>query len=403
MPDTISFDPFDPDQAHAITTLARRLHREAPVLRLPGGFVLVSRYEDVRQVLRSNANFVNAGGFRPSGLHVPLEDRTLGELDPPEHGPIRKLAMGAVSNPGAIEALRGFTREACDALFARLLAKGGGDLIAEFSVPLTNRVIARTLGVPLGDSDWLAEQAEQIMTSDMPTSNRTPRGFGYAAAFPEFTAFIDHLIAARREQGWQGDDAISRIVETAGGVTVAPPETIIRMLLIQLLLGGGATTRDFLGSLFIELIRNPDLNHRVAANPALVPVAAEEGLRLAPPVLFLIRTCRKATTLSGITIEPGERVVAATAAANRDGAVYDDPDSFQVDRVNPQPHLTFGFGSHFCAGAALARMEIETALESFLRHVEPGRLRTPPGFEVTFMPTPFLLGPASLPVTLADT
>jgi cytochrome P450 len=130
-------------------------------------------------------------------------------------------------------------------------------------------------------------------------------------------------------------------------------------------------------------------------------VAVEEGLRLAPPVLFLIRTCRETTSLGGVEIQAGQRVIAATAAANRDGAVFPDPDSFRVDRIDPQPHLTFGYGSHFCAGAALARMESEIALESFLRHVEPGQLRTPPGFELTFMPTPFLFGPASLPVELA--
>jgi len=401
MPDAISFDPFEPDQAHAITAIAQRLHREAPVLRLPGGFVLVSRYEAVRHVLRTNSVFANAGGFRPTGLHIPIEDRTLGELDPPEHGPIRKLAMGAAANPAAIDAMRDFTRGHCEALLARLLAKGGGDLIAEFSVPLTNRVIAKTMGVPQERSDWMAQQAEDILTSDLPVTNRTPRGFGYAAAFPEFTRFLDELIQARKESGWQGADAITRIIETAGGAAGAPPDTIIRMVLGQLLLGGSATTRDFLGSLFLALIERPDLHRTIAADPALVPVAVEEGLRLAPPVLFVIRTCRQATEIGGVEIREGERVVAATSAANRDESVFPDPDSFRLDRVDPQPHLSFGYGAHFCVGGALARMEIGIALETFIAQVKPGALRTAPGFALQYMPTPFLFGPVRLDVAVA--
>jgi cytochrome P450 len=93
MDNSFTFDPFDPAQTHAIADVARRLAVEEPVLRLRSGFVMVSRYEDVRQVLLNSTVFANAGGFRPSGLDVPIEDRTLGELDPPEHGPIRRLAI----------------------------------------------------------------------------------------------------------------------------------------------------------------------------------------------------------------------------------------------------------------------------------------------------------------------
>jgi cytochrome P450 len=286
-------------------------------------------------------------------------------------------------------------------LLTRLLSRGQGDLIADFSIPLTNRVIAKLMGVPQDQSDWMADQAEAILTSDMPVTNRTPRGFGYAAAFPEFTAFIDALIAARKAEDWQGGDAITRIIAAAGGATVAPPDTIIRMVLTQLLLGGSATTRDFLGSLFLELIRKPGLHRAIAADPALVAVAVEEGLRLAPPVLFVIRTCREATEFGDVTIQPGERVVAATSAANRDAAIFPDPDTFRLDRDHPAPHLSFGYGAHFCVGGALARMEIEIALERFIKLVEPSQLKTADDFTVRYMPTPFLFGPASLPVTSA--
>jgi cytochrome P450 family 142 subfamily A polypeptide 1 len=393
-----AFDPFDPAQTHAIADVAQRLAMEEPVLRLQSGFVMVSRYEDVRHVITNSTVFANAGGFRPSGLNVPIEDRTLGELDPPEHGPIRRLAIGAAAGPGALDSLKDFTRENSRLLLDAILARGRGDLVGEFSLVLTNRVIAKLMGVPQEKSDWLAEQAERILSTGMPVTNRTERGFGYKAAFPEFTAFIDDLIQQRLTRPDGAPDAISRIIETARDVGSVPPETIIRMVLIQLLLGGSATTRDFLGNIFHELILKPDLHEAIRKDPALVPAAVEEGLRLAPPVLFVIRTCAVETELNGTAIAPGERVIAAIAVANRDPTVYERPHEFRLDRTNPPPHLSFGLGAHFCVGNQLARIEIREALEVFVERVEPGGLRTVPEFELNYMPTPFLFGPVSMMV-----
>lgn len=398
MAGTSSFDPFSAADAHAIVGIAQRLIAETPVLRLDSGFVMISRYDDVRHVLTNSAEFINAGGFRPNGLHVPIEDRTLGELDPPEHGPIRRLAMGAAAGPGAVESLRGFTRETCHALLDPILARGSGDLVGDFSVILTNKVISSLMGVPPERSEWLSDQAETILKSEMPVTNRTPSGFGYKAAFPEFTDYLDDLIARRIADPTAETDAIQRIVDAADKATGAPPEIIIRMVLIQLLLGGSATTRDFLGNLYHALIRDPGLHAAIRDNPALIPAAVEEGLRLAPPVLFVFRTCARDTEIGGMTLAKGQRIIAALAAANRDPAVYDHPDEFRVDRSDPAPHLSFGLGAHFCVGNQLARMEIQEALEVFVERVAPGELRTVPSFELTYMPTPFLFGPMNMPV-----
>jgi cytochrome P450 len=390
-----TLDPFDARQTHALAGIAQRFHREAPVARVGGGFVLVSRYDDCRHVLRTNEIFANAGGFRPTGLHVPLEDCTLGELDPPVHEPIRRLALDAAASRRAVDALRDFTRENARELLGAILRRGRGDLVADLSVHLSNRVIAKLLGVPQERAGWLAEQAEAILHSELPVTNRTPRGVGYKGAFPEFTAFVDELVRHRLERREPADDAIGGIV---AGATGPLSETIVRMVLTQLLLGGSATTRDFLGHLFHVLIERPDLHAAIRREPALVPAAGEEGLRLAPPVLFLIRTVKQPTELRGVAVAPGERVIAALAAANRDAEVFPDPDAFRLDRVSPRPHLSFGYGPHACVGATLARMEIEVALGCFAELVAPGGLRTPEGFELRHMPTPFLYGPERLPV-----
>lgn len=401
MSDRPSLDPFDPAQTHAVEHWVPRFQVEAPVARIGDGFVLVTRYEDVRQILKSPDLFANAGGFRPNGLKVPIEDRTLGELDPPEHGPIRKLAIGAASGQGVVERLRGLARRTSAELLGRLLKKGGGDLVGEFSVMLTNRVISAAMSVPPERSDWLAQQGEAIMHSELPVMNRTARGEGYAGAFPEFTGFIDELIRRRRETPMPDGDAIARIIASAEDGAV-PADTMVRMVLIQVLLGGTATTRDFIGHLFLELIRQPELHRAVRADRRLVPVAVDEALRLRPPVLFVIRTCRQTTSLRGIEIVPGERVIAAIAAANRDPSVYDEPHRFRLDRKTPAPHLTFGFGTHHCVGSALARMESEVALDEFVERVPPGGLRTVPGYELRHMPTPFLYGPHSVDVETAS-
>jgi cytochrome P450 len=395
MSGALTLDPFDASQTHALAGVAQRFHREAPVARVGGGFVLVSRYDDCRQVMRANEVFANAGGFRPTGLHVPLEDCTLGELDPPEHEPIRRLALDAAASRRAVAALREFTREHVRELLGAVLSRGRGDLVADVSVQLTNRVIAKLLGVPQERAGWLAGQAEEIMHSELPVTNRTSRGVGYQGAFPEFTAFVDELVRHRLERREPADDAIGGIV---AGATGPLSETVVRMVLTQLLLGGSATTRDFLGHVFHVLIERPELHEAIRRDPALVPVAGEEGLRLAPPVLFVIRSVKQATELRGVAIEPGERVIAAIAAANRDAEVYDEPDAFRLDRVSPRPHLAFGYGAHACVGASLARMEIEIALATFAELVAPGSLRTPKGFELRHMPTPFLFGPDRLPV-----
>jgi cytochrome P450 len=172
------------------------------------------------------------------------------------------------------------------------------------------------------------------------------------------------------------------------------------MILLNLVLGGTATTRDFIGSLLLELLHRPELHEQLRAQHELIPAAAEESLRVAPPVLYLIRTCTRPSELGGITIEAGERVVVGIASANRDEQFYEDAECFRLDRVDPPPHFSFGFGRHFCVGAALARMEGHEALRAFLERLAPGEVRLPAGFELERMPLPYMLGPLRLDVEM---
>jgi len=404
MTSKLTFDPFDPSQTQQMWGLMREFRARAPVARIGGGFVYVSRYEDARQILRDQGTFSNAGGLRPTGLEVPIHDSSIGELVPPVHPPVRRLALAAAQGGGVVERLRSHARSVANELLDAIEARRSGDLIAGLSLPLTNRVIGSLLGVERETCDRLTEWSEEIMSSSLTVTNQTERGVGYAGAFPEFTAFLDSLIAQRREATTgpmrprtEPEDTVTRIVRSSleAGDLDTP---VIRMILLNLILGGTATTRDFIGNFLLELLRDRELHTRILADRRLVPIALEESLRHAPPVLYVIRTCSKTSEVAGHRIEEGERVVVGIASANRDERVYEDPDSFSIDRCEPPAHLSFGFGPHFCVGSLLARMEAEEAVHALLDRFEPGELRLARDFEPELMPLPYMLGPVSLEV-----
>ena len=410
----LGFDPFDAAQTQNMWDLMRELRQREPIARIGDGFVYVSRYADAREVLRDQQTFSNAGGMRPTGLEIPVHDASIGELVPPIHPPVRRLALAAAQGGGVVERLRTHARAVSDELLDAIESAGGGDLIAGLSLALTNRVIGALLHVPPADCDRLAEWSEEIMHSTLTVTNRTERGIGYEGAFPEFTAFLDSLIEDRlarrptsgREGGGEAsaeadeeEDTVARIVRT--GLEVAEIDVrAIRMILLNMVLGGTATTRDFIGNFLLELLRDPALHDRLRTDRGLVPAALQESLRHAPPVLYLIRTCTEATVLGGSRIEAGERVIVGIASANRDEEVYEDPDRFRIDRPDPAMHLSFGYGPHFCVGSQLARMEAEEAVQALLDRFGPGDLVLAPGFELELMPLPYMLGPVALPVRL---
>lgn len=395
----LDFDVFDASQTQRMWDLMREFRRRAPVAPIKGGFVYVSRYREARAVLRDAQKFSNAGGMRPTGLVVPVHDSSIGELVPPVHGPVRKAALAAAQGTGVVTSARAFSRKTCETLLDAIVARGSGDLLAEYSLALTTRTIAWLIGVPMEDCDQLAEWGEEIMTSTLTVTNRTERGVGYAESFPEFTNYLEELIEDRIRNEDPSGSVVTRILHSGleEGKLTTP---MIRMILLNLLLGGTGTTRDFIGNLLAEILRRPELHEELHADRALVPAALEESLRLSPPVLYLIRTCTESTQLAGCEIGSGQRVVVGVASANRDEEVYEDADQFRLDRVDPPAHLSFGFGPHLCVGSPLARVEGEEAINTFLDRFAPGQVRLAPGFELEMMPLPYMLGPVRLDVEI---
>jgi cytochrome P450 family 142 subfamily A polypeptide 1 len=188
-------------------------------------------------------------------------------------------------------------------------------------------------------------------------------------------------------------DLISALVrEEIDGERLSDEALVSEALL--LLVGGNETTRNVISGGMEMLMRHPDQRQRLIEDPALIPAAAEECLRWVSPILNMNRTATQDFELHGETIRAGDQVLLMYASANRDATVFADPETFDVGR-NPNPHVAFGFGPHFCLGAMLARMEIRVMFEEVLRRLPDLRLGAD---DVARTPSTFIRGIMHMPV-----
>ena len=396
------FDPFDATQSRDAWAVLKALRDEGPLATVAGGLRYITRYEEARAALRDTVTFSNANGMKAPGVEVPLEDRLLGELDPPRHTAVRRVMVTAMT-PKVVHAAEPFIATSAAALLAALPA-AGFDFVTSYTAVLPNRVTMYLLGFDPADADQLARWAKELMESTFPALNRTERGVGFAAAFPDFAGYIDARIAERTAQldaGETRDDVLARLIRLEVEDAPLPPEQL-RALVRNLITGGLTTTSQLLGNLLYEILSSPAVEAAVRADRSRLGNAIEESLRTAPPILFLARGCRRDTEIAGCPVHSGERVVIGAASANRDERVFDRADEFLVDRANADQHLTFGYGTHVCPGATLARAVARIGVDAVLDRFGPGALRLEPGFVFEQVPTYFEHGPRRLPV-IVDT
>ena len=396
------FDPFDPGQAHDAWPLLARMRSESPVVEIANGMQYVTRHAECRDVLRDTDTFSNASGMKAPGVEIAVEDRLLGELDPPRHTRVRRVMVTALA-PKVVHAAEPFMRETAEALLAAVPGPSA-DLVPAFTVQLPNHVTLHLLGLDPADAPQLAAWAKGLMESTFPATNRTDRGEGFAGAFPEFAAYIDSHIderAAQLERGTAPDDVLARLLQLDDDGE-ALPRRQVRALVRNLITGGLTTTSQLLGNLLYELLSDAGVERALRNDGAALARAIEESLRLAPPVLFMARGCVRDVEIGGCPITPGSRVITGFASANRDERVFDDPDAFRLDRPNSEHHLTFGYGPHVCPGAALARTVARLGIRAFLDRFPSGTVRLAPGFEFENVPTYFERGPKRLPIEITS-
>jgi cytochrome P450 len=393
-----SFNPFDAEQAHDAWPLLAELREESAVVDIGDGMAYVTRHAECRQLLRDTDGFSSAQGFKAPGVFVPIEDRTLGELDPPNHTVVRRVMVTALT-PKSVKAAEPYIAAAAKRLLAALPDDGEADLVPAFTAPLPNASTVHVLGFPEADAPQLMHWAKDLIESGFPGTHRNREGVeGFEEGFPEFAGYIDARIDERRNQ--PRDDVTTKLLELeVDGERLTPRQ--LRAMVRNLITGGLTTTSQLLGNLLHEVFTVEGLEARLRSNADTAPRAIEESLRLAPPIMFIPRGCRRDTEVDGIELHDGQRVVIGTGCANRDESVFANGDAFDLDRDNLSDHLTFGYGPHFCPGAPLARAVARIGITTFFEHFPPGTIRLADGFVYENVPAFFETGPKRVTVCIS--
>jgi cytochrome P450 len=317
----------------------------------------VFRYEDVSTVITDYARFSSRlMGGREDSL---LAD-TLIAKDPPDHRKLRNLVNTAFT-PRAVAHLSGRIAEITQELLDQVRARGEMDVVEDLAFPLPARVIAEMLGVPEGDWDIWRRWAR--VDSSSPA---VQQGSFVSNMREEMTRYFSALLAERRRV--PREDLITALSKAeVDGERLSEHDLVSFCFL--LLAAGQETTKNLIANFTLCLTDHPGLQGQLVQEPALMPSAIEEVLRYLPPVWFLFRETTTDVELAGKHIPAGQPVLAWLASANRDPAQFPQAEQFDVKR-EPNRHLTFGHGIHFCVGAPLARLEARVALPMMLEQLK---------------------------------
>ncbi len=281
------------------------------------------------------------------------------DSEPPKHTRLRRLVAGAFGR-GHVQRLAPRIEELAGGLSAQL-PDGGFDVIEQYAEPLPVLVIAELLGVPEGDRHLLRPWSQAIVR--MYEVDRTPSEEAAArTAAGEFAAYVEELAAERAKA--PGDDLLTDLVQARDGSDRLSAHELVATAVLLLNAGHEASVNGF-GNGLHSWLTAPDRPEVDAGDPAAVDRLVEEFLRHDSPLHLFERTAKEPTAVAGVDLAPGDKVAALLGAANRDPAVFVDPDRFDPTR-DPNPHLAFGAGIHFCIGAPLARLELAISLRTLL-------------------------------------
>lgn len=355
----MSWSPFNPDVMADPAVGHQHLISACPVHRcdvFDPPFYTLSRYADVAMALRDIETFSSQYG------QGPRFSEPAGMLcDPPRHTYFRKLLQSWFT-PKAIEALRAPVTRLTHELVDQILAGDSAfDLHDDFAFPLPVTIIADLLGVPKSDLEQFKHWSD-IQVAAMGAENPAE----YLPEQEKFMAYMFGHMRARRQQVADGESVPEDLLTLIAGARDSKgefiEETDTLSVLNQLLVGGNETTTSLVTNMLWRLLEVPERWQLILEDEGLIGSAIEESLRFDPPVLGLYRNTTRDVELHDVVIPEGSKVYINYAAANRDASVYPDPDNFDVTR-NPQRHMSFGLGVHFCLGAPTARLEAEIALQ----------------------------------------
>jgi cytochrome P450 family 142 subfamily A polypeptide 1 len=351
-----------------------------------------SRYDDVVRVSKAPEVFSAAQGVLPES-DAPV---SIVCMDDPRHQRLRKLVNRGFTPRmvGLLEPrVRALTAELVDAVAAR----GACDLVEDLAVPLPLYIIADMLGIRSEDFARFHDWSDRLIGvagnyADPVKMDSSMR------AYAEYGTYLKDVFEDRRRA--PRDDLVSILVAAQEEGMLAEDEEAMEndeivMFMTLLLVAGNETTRNAISGGMLALMENPEQRALLRARPELIDTAAEEILRYVSPIICFRRTVTEATELRGRPIRAGERVLMLYQSANRDEAVFTEPDRFDVAR-DPNPHVAFGIGTHFCLGANLARLELRVMVRELVERLPD--MRVAPGAGPTRAASTLVRGITSLPV-----
>jgi cytochrome P450 len=354
------FDLLSDDLRRDPFPMYARLRASAPVLRFPSPEMwLLLDHDSVKRGLTDHESFSSAvtpqTGKAPDWLVF---------TDPPRHALLRAIISKAFT-PRSIAGLEPRIRELSRELLAPALSRGEIELVGEYASPLPTMVIAEMLGIPLSDRPQFIRWGDAIVGLSYAMSGGAvaeQKIAVHAAAKLEMQAYLSLLVELRRRE--PRDDLLSRLVAAEVDGERLDEHDLLGFFQL-LLVGGTETTTNLIASAILCLHEHPDQLALLRAAPERLPAAIEEVLRFRSPGQIVFRETRREVALHGQTIPAGKFVLVVIGSANRDPQVFTEPDRFDITR-EPNPHLAFGHGIHFCLGAALSRLEARIALGDLL-------------------------------------
>lgn len=365
--------------------LYAKLRAERPVVEvgMPDGTTawLVTRYDDVVSVLKDErfakdrfraltAEQVKKQPWMPA-IFKPLLSNML-DSDPPNHTRLRALVQKAFT-PRRVDAMRGRIQSLAEGLLDAAGKRRRFDLIRDFALPLPATVIAEMLGVPVQDQRKFHRWSNAIVSVNWSTWNTIKS----LPAVWRFLRYVRRLVQKRRAgREIPADDMITALVQVREGGDRLSEEELVAMIFL-LLIAGHETTVNLIANGTLALLQHPGQLQRLRDDPALIEPAVEELLRFAPPLdTATERYAREDVEMADVTIPRGSLTFAVISSANRDESQFSDAGKLDVTR-EPNRHLSFGLGIHFCLGAPLARLEAQIAIDTLLQRNAALRLAVP--------------------------
>jgi cytochrome P450 len=380
--------------------LYRQLRETAPIHESAMGLWVVSRYDDVNEVLRNQRIGRDAQAFMNGRFggewseHAALRRMASSMLwaNPPEHTRLRRM-VNHVFTPRRVASMKQSIEDLVHRILEPLAEAGGGDLLNDFAFPLPLAVVATLLGVPLEEAPALREPMRAFQRTfelGLTADELVEADEGAEFSDDYFTA----LIAERRAN--MTDDLLSALIAAEEeGDRLSAPEL---MNFCNMIIGAGfETATNMISHMVLHLVGHPDELRRVRENRALVPTAVDEVLRYDPPIQLTLRMTLQPLELRDVVIPAGQTVIPLLASANRDPDRFPDPDRFDVGRQD-NAHLSFGAGIHHCLGWSLAKLEGDIVLDVLLNRFSDITITEQP----VYRPRVTMRGLESLHVSLTN-